>query len=157
MSLSDTLFLLKEKKVSVVMGEEDDHMGYLINSDQNGIMLKEHTEGEGDCVVYIPFSKIVYIQYIVDDAKRIVQQDDGLMVEDSEDMLLQKETKLIEAEVKELAVDYDGSALVITDENDDTVMDGDDEVLTVYDEKYFEQAKSIARILEWKKIIRDYK
>lgn len=154
--ISDALFSFRGKQVTVIMTEDDDFDAVFVDADVNGILVKIRDEDDDECIEYVFNSGIKRISLSKSEPGEQKIKDEGnIVVEDSEEMRLLSETNKIETEVKGLSVEYDGETLEITNDGT-TVIDGNADAITVYDEEYFEQAKSIARIIGVKKIIRDY-
>jgi hypothetical protein len=159
--LSDALFSFRGKQVTVIMTEDEDFDAVFVDADVNGILVRGRNDDDDECIEYILNSNIKRISLLtgVTNGEQKIKDDvieKDIEVEDSEEMRLLSETNKIETEVKGLSVEYDGETLEITNDNGVTVIDGDADAITVYNEKYFEKAKSIARIIGVKKVIRDY-
>jgi len=157
--VSDALFSFRGKEVEILIVDQDDITAFFVDNDSNGIVIKGKDENDDEYIEYMPFRNILGIRMLTSTKPKKI--DAGLEIEDSDEMLERKQNAEIENDVavllgKECEVDYSEGSITVTDDEGNEVITGDQDGITVLDEKAFELSKKIAVIIGAKKITRDY-
>jgi len=161
--VSDALYNIKGKKVEVSLVDSDDIIeGLLVDADSMGFTIRGKDDDDNEFLGYYTFRQLIEMKMLLTIVPNPKKLESGLEIEDSDEMRHRLLTMEVEKAVagmlgKDFEVSMDEDSIDITNADGETVIDGDYESLTVYDEASLETSKKIAVIIGAKKIARDYR